>query len=388
MALSAAGPDWAAFRAGFPALAGDAVHASTAGGGPVSSRAAAAARRYFDEAEAEGDAPWGRWLERVDGVRAEAAALIGAEAGDVAFLGSASVALNAAAALLAPGDRVVTVDGEFPSVTLPFVARGCRVEAAPLGPRGAPDLEALAETLSRGAAAVAVSHVQFRTGRRLDLAALGRMARAAGALLIVDATQSLGAQRIDAPGWGISVLAASHYKWLCAGYGAGTAYLAPELRRRPSPVMGWRSAEEPYALEPFAARPAATAVRLEMGHPPFAPIFALGGALAHLAKTVGGGEGPEAAARGVAAVEARILTLGEALRARLAALDGPQPLAAAEEGGIAVFPSADPAGTKARLSAAGVSASASAGHVRLSLHAFLREDEAARAGEALVAALA
>ena len=50
----APGPDWEAFRAGFPALARAEVFASTAGGGPIPARAAAAGRAYFDEAAAEG----------------------------------------------------------------------------------------------------------------------------------------------------------------------------------------------------------------------------------------------------------------------------------------------------------------------------------------------
>ncbi|MEO0999961.1 MAG: aminotransferase class V-fold PLP-dependent enzyme, partial [Pseudomonadota bacterium] len=221
-----------------------------------------------------------------------------------------------------------------------------------------------------GAGAIVISHVQFRSGRAYDLAALGAAARAAGALLIVDATQSLGAVPVRVAG-GPHILMASGYKWLCAGYGVGAVYVSPELQGAPPPVYGWRSAAVPYALHPDRIEAAETAVVLEMGHPPFAPVFALGAALDH------------AATVGEAAIWARICALQSQLREGLAAAGLPAPTAPAGESGIAALPTSNGAEIKAKLAAEGILISASTGRVRLSTHAYNTAAEVARAVEAL-----
>ena len=372
--------DWRAFREGFAALSRPLAYLSTAGGAPLSRRAAAEGARYFAETEAEGDAPWPRWLERTDAVRASAAVQTGGAPQDLDILASTAAALNAVAPYVPEGAPVVAIEDEFPSVTLPFVNRGHPIRRVPIDGRGAPDLDALARALP-GAGALTVGHVQFRTGRRLDLQALGALCREAGALLIVDATQSLGAGPVDAGP--ADVLVASGDKWLCAGYGAAAVHLSPRLRERPSPVFGWRSAETPYALKSFEASPSPTAVRLEMGHPPFAPVFALGGALAHLADTLGGGDLRAA----LEAARARIAARSDRLREGVAAEGGPAPLAPPGESGIHVFPAADAPAAKAALAEAGILATASTDYVRLSLHAFVAEEEVDRAALALSRAL-
>lgn len=351
-----------AFRAGFPALQGR-CYLATAGGAPISRAAAAAARRYVDEAEALGDAPFADWLARTDTVRGQVAALINARPEDIAFLASASVAMNVVAGYVDPDATIVTIAGEFPSVTLPWINRGHTVLEVAAGTGGAGPIDGLAAVLTPDVGAIVLSHVQFRTGRSIDLDAVGRLAERVDALVIVDATQSMGAVPIDVEAAGVSVLMASGYKWLCAGYGIGAVYVAPKLRRRRPPVFGWRSAVEPYALDPRAVIPTASAVQLEMGHPPFAPAFCLGGALHHL-DTVG-----------LPAVWERIQALQSYLRRRLAAAGLPAPLAPAGESGIAVLPTERSVQLKRALAAEDILVSSSGPYLRLSTHAFNTEAE-------------
>ncbi len=345
--------DWDAFRAGFPALSAG-ILLNAAGGAPLSARASAEGARFFDEMREEGDAPFARWLAEVDAIRARVARMIGAEAADIAFLGSASHALNLAAAYTRPGAHVVSLEGEFPSVTQPFLARGCTVDFVPLAPDARPDVDAMAAAIRPETAAIAVSHVQFRTGWRVDLAALGQLAKQRGLDLFVDATQSLGAVPVDIEG--ITLLTASTYKWLCAGYGTAVTYLSPGLRARPSPVFGWRSAAEPYALRADDITPNPSAVVAETGHPPFAPILALGGALDH-------------AAMELPAIHDRIAALTEHLHRKLEAR-GLSPIAPAGQSGITALRHERPAEVKGELANRGLQLTASSGCIRLSPHAF------------------
>ena len=94
-------------------------------------------------------------------------------------------------------------------------------------------------------AVVALSHVEFRSGQRWDLAAFAEIAHRHGALLVVDATQSAGAVPIDAPGMGVDAVAAGAYKWLCGPFGVAVMYLAPHLATRLEPgLVGFRSQKD------------------------------------------------------------------------------------------------------------------------------------------------
>lgn len=366
-------PDWAAFRAEFPALE-EQVLLNTAGGAPLSRLAAAEGARYFEEMLAAGDAFWPNWQTRIDGVRAKVATLLNAEADDVAFLSSASAAMNAVTAYLDPSDSIVTVAEEFPSVTTPWINRGHQVTAIPLDGRMGASLDAITAAVTPQTGAIVISHVQYRNGRRYDLAALAEIAEAANALLIVDATQSFGAIPIDVQTERISILMASGYKWPCAGYGIGAVYLSPEVRKRPPPVYGWRSAVVPYALDPMTIDPTETAVQLEMGHPPLAPAFCLGGALDHLSTV------------GVEAVWSRIQVLGQYLANALDRKGLPAPFAPAGESGIAVLSCPEAAAIKQRLADQKIYVTASGPYLRLSVHAYVTEDDIDRGVAALAEA--
>lgn len=351
-----------AFRAGFPALQ-DRTYLATAGGGPIASPAARAAEAYFRESEAQADAPFADWLVRTDVVRTQVADVINAAPTDIAFLASASVAMNAVTGYVAPEATIVTVADEFPSVVQPWVNRGHPVVEVGTQADGAIDLDRIVQHLTPDVGAIALSHVQFRTGRRIDLTPICKAAQAIGAMVIVDATQSMGAVPIDVTKQPVSILMASGYKWLCAGYGIAAVYVNPELRHRRPPVFGWRSAAVPYALIPTDVTPTDTAVQLEMGHPPFAPAFCLGGALSHAGRL------------DRLAIWQRIEVLQSYLRLRLAKSGLPSPLAPVGESGIAVLPTSRGAALKKALAEDRIMISASGNYVRLSTHAFNTEAE-------------
>ena len=158
------------------------------------------------------------------------AALFGAEnSGTITFAANATDALNTALfGLLAPGDRVVTTSMEHNAVARPLRAledRGLHLELVGCDRAGRLPLDSLRTALAGGVKAVVVTHASNVTGTLMPLADIGRLARAAGALLIVDAAQTAGAEHIDVAAMGIDIMAFSGHKSLLGPQGTGGLYV-------------------------------------------------------------------------------------------------------------------------------------------------------------------
>lgn len=350
--------DWDEVRTHFPALQGR-VYLNTAGGGPMCREAVERVRQYYDAFYSEGDTQWDAWLEQVELTRRRLARFLGMASEEVAFLANASQGLNLVADLLAGEGRVVALADDFPSVTFPWLARGRDVQFL----RSPVDLEA---ALDSSPAVLAVSLVQYKTGFRLDLDRVSELCRARGTALVLDATQAFGAIAIDLERSPVDALVFSAYKWATAGYG-----IAPLLVRRSLlderglPSVGWRSAREPFDLEGTKLDATTEARGLELGHPPFAGVFALGGAL-ELIESIG-----------IAAIEARVSDLvGElhrGLDARGIPIDSPREPGARSP--ITMIRVPDPDSTAAALAENNVLVSARGEGLRVSVHYYNNEDD-------------
>ena len=186
----------------------------------------------------------------------EPAVLLNAPAEQIAITTSVTEAMSQIAWSVRPqrGNNVVSIDLEFPSVSYPWmrVARetGAEIRLVPAADEPAElSLSTLADLVDDDTAAICVSHVQYSTGLRFDIGELGELARSHGALLILDATQSLGAVPIDLSEQSVDALLCGGYKWLCGPFGAALCYLGPQLLDSlEPPFVGWKSAVEPYSL--------------------------------------------------------------------------------------------------------------------------------------------
>ena len=138
-----------------------------------------------------------------DALRPLFARLIGADADGVALIPAASYGLAVAAANLplGPGRRILVLEDQFPSNVYCWQARAAETgaEVATVGPGADGDLTAaLLAAIDERTAVVACPHCRWTDGALLDLAAVGAAARAAGAALVLDLTQSAGALPFDA----------------------------------------------------------------------------------------------------------------------------------------------------------------------------------------------
>lgn len=196
-----------------------------------------------------------RWRERRELLRAELAALVGAQAADLALVPNTSHAILYTALCFpwSAGDRLILLEGEFPAnvtawrqAAALFGLETIFLKAQDFG--GAGDgLEKLEAALRAGGVKlVAASAVQFQTGLRMPLAQMGRLCHQHGAQLFVDAIQAVGAVPVDVVAQEIDYLACGSHKWLMGAEGAGFLYIHPDRAAGLLPhTAGWLSHEDP-----------------------------------------------------------------------------------------------------------------------------------------------
>lgn len=235
-------PDWESYRREFP-VTENLVYFNSAGTGPLPLRTSQAMQRMAEEQVRFGGRDWSRWMESVDAMRASAAQLIGAQPDQIAVTKNTSEALSFLAQGLEwrPGDAVVAARDDFPANYLPWArleARGVKLRW--LDTRGGRlDLNDIDEACA-GARLLAVSFVDYLTGFRLDLDAVGEIARRRGCLLAVDAVQGLGPFPVDVGRSGVDLLSASGHKWLVAPEGAAIGFFSQRLMEQlDPPEFGW-----------------------------------------------------------------------------------------------------------------------------------------------------
>ena len=198
-----------------------------------------------------GSANFRSWLAVKEQARELLAKLLGARPEQVAFMRNTSDSLSTVANGIAwrPGDNIVTFSREFPSNIYPWLrlrdAYGVEVRMCEEheGRIDVAELESLIDSKTR---LVAISHVQFASGFRVDLERLGRAARRHDALFVVDAIQALGVVPTDVEAELIDVAAGASHKWLLAPEGVGYLYLSDRARERIQPTLvGWISVPNP-----------------------------------------------------------------------------------------------------------------------------------------------
>jgi len=185
-----------------------------------------------------GRTSWEAWDEPTQRARAGFARIIGVDAADVAVGAQVAQMLAPVAASLPDGARVLVPDIEFTSNLFPWLVHADRgVEVKTVPPASLPD------AIGPGTTAVAFGLVQSATGEVADYATIAAAARAAGALVVVDATQACGWLPFDGSLADIVVVGA--YKWLLSPRGTAFAYLSPTVRERIRPLMAsWYSAAD------------------------------------------------------------------------------------------------------------------------------------------------
>lgn len=368
--------DWLAWRQQFPSTA-DCVHMNHAGLAPLPRRVAAEIRAFADEAERSLASTYARWTSRVEGARAAAARLIGAVPDEIAFVQNTAAGLSLVAAGLRwrEGDNVVAVADEYPSNVYPWwglrrLGVETRLAARPRVRFGVDEIAAAADARTR---VVAVSAVDWQSGFRADLAALGTFCRERDIRFVVDGIQAVGAVTIDAPACGIDFMAVGGHKWLLAPEGCGFLFVARHALEHIEPVLlGWKSVVDCDAYLPYHFELRRDAAKLEPGTQMHLGVRALGAALDLLLEI------------GPPAIEQRVLALTDMLADELTAIGARvlSPRGPGERSGILTIALGEASALHASLVRHGVICRQRMGGVRLAPHFYADVGDIARVVEA------
>ena len=245
------------YRDQFPVTA-SLIYLNHAGVAPLCKPAADAMRHLTDDALGFGSLHYDQWLAAYEGLRMAAAHLIGSSPREIAIVKNTSegVAMVATGMDWKSGDRIVAFHEEFPANFLPWK----KLEESGVGITwlSVEDPLEKIDAACRGARLLAISFVQYLSGYRADLQALGEICRRHGCFFVVDAIQGLGAFPVDAARYGIHALAADGHKWLLGPEGCGILYIDAVLREHVAPVeFGYTNVARytDYATRDMTLRP-------------------------------------------------------------------------------------------------------------------------------------
>jgi selenocysteine lyase/cysteine desulfurase len=223
---------------------------------PVSAPVRAAVLAALSDYASYGMGAFAAYVSQRKRLKTKLETLIGAEPGSIAFVPNTTSGVSSIALCFPyePGDRIVVFDGEFPANVTPwqraaelFRLRLVFLPAREYLERQDDALVRLEKVLrAERPRLVCASAVQFQTGYRMPLEAIGTQCRAFGTELFVDGIQACGAVPLDVRAQGIDYMAVGSHKWLMGIEGAGFLYVAParvsSLRLH---VAGWLSHENP-----------------------------------------------------------------------------------------------------------------------------------------------
>jgi len=238
--------DWKRVREDFP-VTRERIYFISAGMSPVPTPVLTRIIEEYSKINTAGDIHWERDIAAYKALCSRLAWHIGAGPGDLAIVMNTSTAMSIVAmslkAGLGEGSNVVSMVDEFPSTTVPFEYQGIRMKYVG-AERARFPVEKVLAAVDDGTRAVLTSYVQYSTGFRQDLTALGSELRRRGVMLIVNATQAFPLFPLDVKAMGIDAMSASLHKWGFIGHAGAVFYTSPEFRKRfRAPMAGWLSVD-------------------------------------------------------------------------------------------------------------------------------------------------
>jgi selenocysteine lyase/cysteine desulfurase len=360
------GMDWKSLRSEFPVTQRWAYfdHAAVA---PLSGRARKALGEWAADLAANGDAFWGQWMKRCEDVRRQFGLLINADPFDIAFIKNTSEGIGFVAEGFPwqAGDNMVTTADEYPSNVYPWLNVASRgVEARRVASHAGRILvDDIIGAIDDRTRLVSLSSVEFASGFRNDLSAVGEYCHRRGIFFFVDAIQSLGVLPLDVSQLPIDGLAADGHKWLLGPEGAGIFYLRSDWVDRLHTIeVGWNSVIRQSGSDAIDFRLKPHAGRWESGSLNMAGIHALGASLELLRSL------------GIPALANRVLEITDYLceRAQRFGLIVYSSRESGEKSGIVSLlkPNEEPSSLVRRCKNEGIIVAQRAGRIRVSPHCY------------------
>jgi selenocysteine lyase/cysteine desulfurase len=372
-------PDFIALRREFPVL-GHKTYLNSGSYCALANDVRAAFEAYMDDRLAVG-ANWDVWVMKNEAVRDATARLLRAKPDEIAVTASVTAGLNALASAMdftGKRNKVVITDFEFPTnaqVWHAQKARGAEVVHAHRDADGYIPVEQFEDLIDERTALVAITHVCFRNGAKLDIPAIVKLAHSKGAKVLLDCYQSVGALTVDVKALDVDFCVGGMLKYLLGTAGIGFLYVREALIADLTPTnTGWFAQANIVAMDITDNRPSSTARRFEAGTPAVVNCYAAEAGLNFLLDV------------GTDAVERRNMVLTQRCMERLDEIGWSTitPRPEARRGATVCIPSRDSGGLAKRLMERDIVTSHRDDNLRASFHFYNNEDDI----EVLISALA
>jgi selenocysteine lyase/cysteine desulfurase len=307
-------PDWDELRKDFP-VTKKYTYLANAAITPIPVPVYNEVSKYYYDILNHGRTLWDEWDAKVEQTRDLLAKFIGAyNKEEIAFTHSTSEGMNIIAHMLSDKGIVISNELEFPSSNLPWLNKDkgniMFVKARDENKILIDDIGKILKQNSEKAKTVVTSHVQYSTGYRQDLEALGKLTTKNGLYFVVNVTQSLGALQFNVKDFGVDFMVSNGHKWMLSSFGIGVLYIKKNYLRdvknfRPEFFsQSGQNRREQYENN-MKMNMSNSARRFELGTPHFPNITALNAAVRYISKI------------GITHIERRILKVSDYLINRL-----------------------------------------------------------------------
>ncbi len=357
-------------RREFPHTWTDIVYLNHAAVAPLSFRVRDAVDRYQTRRALKGIEPYPWAMKMAQETREMLANMIGSRADQIAFAMNTSDGLNILAQGLdwRPGDRILINNLEFPANVYPFL--NLRKQGVEIDMIQAVDhkitSDQIAKAITDRTKLLSISHVQFSTGAKVNLTALGKLCREQNILFAVDAIQSLPHSSIDVERDKIDFLSCGSHKWMMSAEGAAFVFASDRaLAAIEQPYLGWTSVDDPFDFLPHPERLRTGAARFENGTQNYTGIAALHASMKFFQEF------------GFREMERAVLDLSGYLidRLEMRGIEVVTPKSGAERSGIVSFIVPEAAAVFERLTSQNIILSLRAGRLRAAPHFYNTEEE-------------
>jgi cysteine desulfurase/selenocysteine lyase len=239
-------PDWNKIRKDFP-ITKKSVYFQSAAMSPIPSPVLAAILKNYRKIHTQGDVLWTKDLAKYRKLCGDIASLINTEADNICFVQNTSTAMSLLALSIKNMREmpynVVSTEDEFPASTIGFEYLGIPMRYVPARNSRYP-IDSILERVDEQTVAVVTSYVQYASGFRQDLQALGKALHDRGILFIVNATQGFPFYPLDIQAMHIDALICSLHKWGMTGHIGSIFCTTPWFRKIfPAPWIGWLSVD-------------------------------------------------------------------------------------------------------------------------------------------------
>jgi len=238
--------DWDKVRKDFP-ISENSVYFQSAAMSPLASPVFEAIIGEYRKLCLYGDVNWKDDMARFEKLCASLAELLNAQPSDVTFVQNTSTAMSLLALSFKNQVKkpfhIVSMKDEFPASTIGFEYQNVEMRyVEPVDARY--PIDSILDMTNDETLAVVTSQVQYATGFRQDVSALGQELKRRGIMFIVNSTQAFPYFPVDAKASSIDILTASLHKWGLAGHIGTMFFTTAEFRERfPSPIAGWLSVD-------------------------------------------------------------------------------------------------------------------------------------------------